>query len=122
MKRGTTYRARMLDTPEIWVYGSYYEADGQAVILHESRGNLMQHTAVIPETAGSYTGQSDDVGQKLYEGDKVLHKGKEWVLRTNQDYCGYELDRNMVDHGENGNIWFMCDIACRCRKIGTIHD
>ena len=123
MENRYRFRAKCLDKGE-WVYGGYYEVDGNAVILHRSRGNDMQHTAVDPSTVGQWTGRTDSLGTDVYEGDKVmLHDwGKldkdigvsviEWdvdedALRPNPCYCisdYYDMKRAIQKGRVVGNI------------------
>lgn len=74
MEQRYTSRAKMLDKPDTWVYGAYWQVGDVAVIIHQCHGNMSQHTAVDPTTVGKCTGRLDKKGVMIYEGDKVKAK------------------------------------------------
>jgi len=56
-----------------WVYGyaCFSPNKERAVIIHKQGGNDMQHTDVVPESVGEWTGLKDNVLTEIYEGDIV---------------------------------------------------
>lgn len=111
------FRAKLLGRDE-WKYGWFDNVIDTAKITDETGWGHI----VDPDTVGEYTGQIDRDNIDVYEGDIVMWGGRKWDIIHNEDYCGYAINRGTHGHGENEIKWFMCDIACRCQIIGTVHD
>lgn len=121
------FRAKMLDKPDTWVYGGYYEVGGNAVILHESRGNAMQHTAVDPETVGQWTGKYDSKGTEIYEGDKmecqtcsIEHPTVTIDIYWNEYWAGWSCGCKMAGLWES--IPEIMDEEAKCKVIESMYD
>ena len=65
------FKAKSLDTNK-WIVGGYYEQMGQAVILHVAKGNLMQQSAVDPDTVCMVSPVLSSDGTPICENDFVL--------------------------------------------------
>ncbi len=72
MTRENKFRGLSEDTGK-WVYGyvAYDSKKENAVIIHKQGNNEMQHTAVIPESVGEYSGLNDKNELEIYEADIV---------------------------------------------------
>ena len=69
MNREILFRGKRVDNGE-WVYGYYLVAAGMPFI---STFGEKEPIAVIPETVGQFTGLYDKNGNKVFEGDLVIH-------------------------------------------------
>jgi len=82
------FRAKSLDTGK-WIYGGYYEVEGNAVILHQTRGNQMQHSAVDCSTVGQWTGRTDKSGTEVYEKQILEEDGQWYTVVWSDDDCSW---------------------------------
>lgn len=108
-----------IDIVGTYVYGSYIESKrrGNWHIIQEKTSNKTYY--VDATTVGQYI-TIDQNNKEIYCGDNVMYKDKIYEVRTNEDYCGYELDRSLFTHGENKTLWLNRDIACCCEVIDNI--
>jgi len=112
--RDIEFRGKNIATRK-WKYGSLLKtkhiSTGQDLykIISYEPGN---ETDVIPETVGQFTGLTDKNGVKVFEGDIVLYKGMNCLVRWDTEKSGYFI-------GEE-KYWMMNDTTIEV--IGNIHD
>lgn len=92
--RPIKYRGKSVDTGKfIYGYGvCLIEDEGIAVILHKQGNNLMQTTAVYPDSVGEFTGVTDKLEIEIYEDDIVQYSnGTKSIVKYEHDLgcCGY---------------------------------
>ena len=100
----------------------------------EARDGCVEHIEVLPSTVGQYTGLTDSVGRKVFEGDILKFKDEpneyEWTgcIEFGNPNCGYTWGFQVVHlSGPEPNIdtlcWFdMEEGGAYSEVIGTVFD
>lgn len=114
--REIEFRGKLLNSNE-WIYGGLIQRDGRAYIVGISKRGMIDGLEVDPETVGQYTGLSDKIGRKIFEGD---------IVHNDYGYPGVVewLYGSFIIRFFNGDDWDICQyIKEECIKIiGNIHD
>ena len=120
-----------------WVYGNLFlnKRTGQNMIIAPNKEiDLFDYMTVTPFTVGQYTGLTDSVGRKVFEGDILKFKDEpneyEWTGRIEfgNPNCGYTWGFQIVHlSGPKPNIdtlcWFdMEEGGAYSEVIGTVFD
>lgn len=119
--REIKFRGKRLDNGE-WVYGDLFRMHGVPYIYPYPAPNGWNDYEVIPDTIGQFTGQFDDSGKEIYEGDIVANDfGNAYIVNMAVEWCtdGYwalhEIDGDDTMH-------FVADYLKEIELIGNIHD
>jgi len=113
VKREILFRGRKVNSEE-WIEGGILVNEDDVLIFTgdfdygDFGMSFHEFFEVVPETVGQFIGLNDIDGNKLFEGDKVIIDGVEWVLKTIEE-VGYMI----------GECTIMDNDA---KKTGTIHD
>ena len=116
-----------------WVEGFYYQAKlyrSDKELCHyitiphpESDGQPSDHIMVRPETVGQFTGLTDKIGKKIFEGDVVevlqdKDKGVAYVGFENGSFMLYPIAGNIYER----TLWAYWYNDWDVDVIGNIHD
>ncbi len=92
MNEHRQYRGKDITTRK-WVYGGYYQWEGNAVIIHQQGRNMSHHTEVDEKTVGQCTGIKSKDGALIYEGDKLQDDEYDYmVIEWNKSKCRMEVN------------------------------
>lgn len=119
--RTIKFRGKRLDNSE-WVYGDLLRMHGVPYIYPDPAPDGWNDYEVIPDTVGQFTGQFDDSGKEIYEGDIVANDfGNAYIVNMAVEWCtdGYWALHEI--YGDD-TMHFVADYLKEIEVIGNIHD
>jgi len=117
-----TCKAKTLDGE--WVEGYYVKARGYSVMSQEEFVHMLDYwdkdgyqkeVVIDSNTVSRCTGIEDENGKLIYEDDRVIYSGVEYVIMWDPNGC-WVFDGN----GSMNGLTFM-DESKQCKIIGNIH-
>lgn len=127
--REILFRGKRTDNDN-WTFG-YYAEDPQLTDEHGNDsvcivrinphpcGYSLVCTPVFPESVGQYTGLTDCNGKKIFEGDILQNKPREFFSKQYRFVVTYDI---ATFYGKGNFVELCCEDFTKCEIIGNIYD
>ena len=87
--RETLFRGKRIDNGE-WIEGFYWEGTSEPpkrYYIYDP--DCDRAFRVDPKTVGQFTGLKDNIGERIFEGDKVEGRNGPCVVKWSAAHCGF---------------------------------